>query len=139
MRPGHFALLVVVAALFVTTSSQPVVAQRGPNSAASMPSLPYKLVDWPVQLMGAAGFPLPWNFIQVSSVAITQRGTVLVLHRGAHPILEFDQAGKLIRSWGDGMFSEGKVAAIPQPGTLALLGCLRACWMRLVRRAFGPD
>src|SRR6185503_16020531 len=48
----------------------------------------------------AAGVPSPWNFIQVSSVAITSRGTVLVLHRGAHPVLEFDRDGKLIRSWG---------------------------------------
>jgi len=50
----------------------------------------------------------------VSSVAVTARGTILVLHRGAHPILEFDSKGTLLRSWGDGLFSEGKVAAIPQ-------------------------
>jgi DNA-binding beta-propeller fold protein YncE len=37
-----------------------------------------------------------------------------VLHRGAHPIMEFDSAGKLLRTWGDGLFSEGKVAAIPE-------------------------
>ena len=86
-------------------------AQRGATDA---PALPYKLVDWPAPLNSAAGFPAPWNFIQVSSVAVTSRGTILVLHRGAHPILEFQPDGKLIRSWGDGMFSEGKVAAIPQ-------------------------
>jgi len=37
---------------------------------------------------------------------------VLVLHRGAHPIMEFDTSGKLLRTWGDGMISEGKVVAI---------------------------
>ena len=39
---------------------------------------------------------------------------MLVLHRGAHPVLEFDSAGKFIRSWGDGLISEGKVAGIPK-------------------------
>jgi DNA-binding beta-propeller fold protein YncE len=61
-----------------------------------------------------AGFDAPWNFIQVASVAISPRGTVLVLHRGAHPLLEFDTAGKLIKSWDGPTISEGKVAGIPK-------------------------
>ena len=56
--------------------------------------------------------PAPWNFIQVSGVAVDARGHVLVLHRGAYPILEFESDGKLVRSSGNGLFSEGKVAAI---------------------------
>jgi len=47
-------------------------------------------------------------------VAVTTKGTILVLHRGAHPILEFTSDGTFIRSWGDGMFSEGKVAAVSE-------------------------
>jgi DNA-binding beta-propeller fold protein YncE len=74
----------------------------------------YKLVEWPALLNSAAGVPAAWNFIQVASVAVTGRGSVLVLHRGAHPIMEFETNGKFVRSWGDGMFSEGKVAAIPE-------------------------
>jgi len=74
----------------------------------------YKLVEWPTPPTSAAGFAAPWNFIQVSSVAVTSKGTVLLLHRGAHPIMEFDTAGKLLRTWGDGLISEGKVAGIPQ-------------------------
>jgi DNA-binding beta-propeller fold protein YncE len=74
----------------------------------------YKLVEWPAPATSAAGFAAPWNLIQASSVAIGPKGTVLVLHRGAHPVLEFDAAGKLIRSWGDGLISEGKVAGIPK-------------------------
>ena len=35
-----------------------------------------------------------------------------MLHRGAHPIMEFASDGKFVRSWGDGMFSEGKVVRI---------------------------
>ena len=74
----------------------------------------YKLVEWPMPATSAAGFPAPWNFIQAASVAIGPRGNILVLHRGAHPVLEFDSGGKFIRSWGDGLISEGKVAGIPK-------------------------
>jgi DNA-binding beta-propeller fold protein YncE len=88
-------------------------AGRG-DAAAEIPNLPYKLVEWPTPPTSAAGVPGAWNFIQVSSVALTARGTILMLHRGAHPIMEFDTNGRLVRSWGDGLFSEGKVAAIPE-------------------------
>jgi DNA-binding beta-propeller fold protein YncE len=107
--------LLVVCVLGVTTSERASGDQVGRgDAAAEIPSLPYKLVEWPTPPTSAAGVPGAWNFIQVSSVAITARGTVLVLHRGAHPIMEFDSNGRFVRSWGDGMFSEGKVAAIPQ-------------------------
>jgi len=74
----------------------------------------YKEVpEWPAEVASAAGTPAgPWNFIQVSGVAVDHQGHVLVLHRGAHPILEFESNGKFVRAWGDGMFSEGKVVAI---------------------------
>jgi DNA-binding beta-propeller fold protein YncE len=74
----------------------------------------YKLApEWPQQAKTAAGTPAgPWNFIQVSAVTINAQGNVLVLHRGAHPIIEFDTSGKYLRSWGDGMISEGKVVAV---------------------------
>ena len=76
--------------------------------------LSYKLVpDWPTDARTAAGTPAgPWNLIQAPGVAVDARGHVLVLHRGAHPILEFESGGKFVRSWGDGMFSEGKVVAV---------------------------
>ena len=83
------------------------------------PSSGYKLVpDWPAPARTAAGTPSAWNLIQAPGVAVDSRSHVLVLHRGAHPILEFDSAGKFIRSWGDGMFSEGKVMAVA-PGDRA--------------------
>ena len=74
----------------------------------------YELVpEWPLQAKSAAGTPAgPWNLIQVPGVAIDARGHVLVLHRGAHPILEFQADGRFVRSWGDSMISEGKVVAI---------------------------
>jgi hypothetical protein len=76
-----------------------VGGQTGRGSAAAdFPSLPYKLVEWPTPPTSAAGVPGLWNFIQVASVAVTARGTILVLHRGAHPIMEFESSGKLVRS-----------------------------------------
>jgi DNA-binding beta-propeller fold protein YncE len=107
--------LLVVCVLGVTAGQRTSGDQVGRgDAAAEIPSLPYKLVEWPTPPISAAGVPAAWNFIQVSSVAITARGTVLVLHRGAHPVMEFDSNGRFVRSWGDGMFSEGKVAAIPE-------------------------
>jgi DNA-binding beta-propeller fold protein YncE len=77
------------------------------------PGVNYTQVDWPMEALSAAGTPAgPWNFIQVASVAVNTRGNILVLHRGAHPVMEFEPGGRFIRSWGDGLFSEGKVVAI---------------------------
>jgi len=91
------------------------LGQQG-NSArlgANAPTLGYKEVpDWPAPLRNAAGTPAPWNFIQVSGVAVDARGHILVLHRGAQPLLDFESNGKLVRSWDSVTFSEGKVAAI---------------------------
>jgi DNA-binding beta-propeller fold protein YncE len=104
-----------VCVLAVTAAPRAGGGQAGRGGAAAeIPSLPYRLVEWPTPPISAAGVPGAWNFIQVSAVALTPRGTILVLHRGAHPIMEFDSNGKLVRSWGEGMFSEGKVAAIPE-------------------------
>jgi DNA-binding beta-propeller fold protein YncE len=92
------------------------LCQRGnaPRQGSDVPTLSYKLVDWPTEANSAAGFPAgPWNFIQVAAVATDARGHILVLHRGAHPIMEFESSGKFVRSWGDGMFSEGKVVFVP--------------------------
>jgi DNA-binding beta-propeller fold protein YncE len=105
-----FALTIGAAAVIAIAAS----AQTPTAPAADVPTLPYKLLEWPTPPTSAAGPPSPWNFIQVASVAVTPRGTILVFHRGAHPIMEFESSGAFVRSWGDGMFSEGKVAAIPE-------------------------
>jgi DNA-binding beta-propeller fold protein YncE len=87
--------------------------------AFCQPDLSYKLApDWPTPARTAAGTPTAWNLIQAPGVAVEANGHVLVLHRGAHPILEFDSGGKFLRSWGDGMFSEGKVVGVA-PGDRA--------------------
>lgn len=86
-----------------------------PNAGLNSPVLHYKLVPWPLEAKSAAGFDAgPWNFIQVVSVAAHPNGNILVLHRGAHPLLEFEPSGKFVRSWDIVAFSEGKVGAIPE-------------------------
>lgn len=109
MRTRFFTLAIVF-----------VSAAAGQKLGADASTMGYKqIAQWPVEMKNAAGTPAPWNFIQVSGIAVEANGRVLVLHRGAHPILEFDSSGKLIRSWGDGMFSEGKVAAIATQDRIA--------------------
>ena len=40
-----------------------------------------------------------------SAVATDSKGDILVFHRGEHPILRFDHNGKLLRTFGDGLFT----------------------------------
>jgi DNA-binding beta-propeller fold protein YncE len=48
--------------------------------------------------------PTGMNFGSVSGVAINSNGHVFLLHRGPHPLMEFDADGQFIRAWGDGFF-----------------------------------
>lgn len=72
----------------------------------------YKEVEWPIPARTAVNTPSPWYWGEVVGVATTAGGNILMLHRGAHPIMEFDEAGVLLRSWGDGTISEGKVTQV---------------------------
>lgn len=78
----------------------------------------YREAEWPLPATTAAGTPAPWHFGEVVAVATTSEGNILVLHRGASPVMEFDVAGNIIRSRGDGSLSEGKVTRI-EPGDRA--------------------
>lgn len=72
----------------------------------------HREVQWPVPATTAAGTPSPWYFGEVVAVATTSEGNILVLHRGASPVMEFDVDGNIIRSRGDGSISEGKVTRV---------------------------
>ena len=98
--------------------------------------------DWPNPATSAAGTPAAWNFGQVSGVATSANGYILVLHRGAQPIMLFDNGGRFVRTWGDGLFSNGKVAGIApadrvagQSGYTAVYGAAgcHACGAHSVR------
>lgn len=59
----------------------------------SGPELPHHLVpNW-------AQLPRGWNFGECSGVAIDRDDNVWVFNRGAHPVIQFDQSGKLLQAW----------------------------------------
>ena len=96
------------------SSGQTIIAGQGKPRAEASTLHTSRWIGRNRQPSAAGLPPVQWNFIQVSSVAVTPTGNILVLHRGAHPLMEFDNSGKFMRSWGDGMISEGKVVAIPK-------------------------
>ena len=71
-----------------------------------------EVAEWPLPATTAAGTPSPWNFGQVVAVATGADGNILVLHRGAQPVLVFEPDGTFVRGWGEGLFSNGKVGGV---------------------------
>jgi len=102
--------------LAVSCMAVALAQNKVPRLGSDAPTLNYKEVpNWPTRLLNAAGTPAPWNFIQVSGVALDSRGHVLVLHRGAQALLDFESDGKLVKPWTTITFSEGKVAGVAKP------------------------
>jgi DNA-binding beta-propeller fold protein YncE len=65
------------------------------------PALPLELKPLAIQP------PSPdWSTDYVSSVAIARDGTIYVLHRGLKhdPVLAVDRSGRILRSWGRGLY-----------------------------------
>jgi len=86
----------LLVALCLICGGAAIAWPRVPSDAAS----PYQVVHgWP-QL--PEGFALG----QVSGVGVDSHDHIFVFHRGDRPILSFDgPTGKLLASWGDGMFA----------------------------------
>ena len=72
----------------------------------------YEEAAWPKPARTAVGSPSCWHWGEVVGIAATAGGNMLLLHRGAQPIMEFDPAGNFRRAWGDGLISEGKVTLV---------------------------
>src|SRR5436190_8247616 len=73
----------------------------------------YRVVPgWP-----AAGAP-DYGTAAVSGVAISRDGLVYVFQRTAHPVLVFDRAGKFLRTWGEGLFTNPHGCRIDPEGNL---------------------
>ena len=66
---------------------------------------------WPV-------LPPGWNFGEVAGVAADRRGHVFVFHRGEHPIMEFSPDGRLVRSWGEGLFIRPHAIRVDPEGNI---------------------
>ena len=61
----------------------------------SGPPMNYTLVqDW-------AQLPSGWNFGECSGVDIDKNDNVWVFNRGAHPVIQFDKSGKMLRAWSE--------------------------------------
>jgi DNA-binding beta-propeller fold protein YncE len=68
------------------------------QSEQNWPKLPYAVdPEWP-------RLPAGWTFEETPGVAVDSREHAFVFHRGPHSIMEFDKAGNLVRTWGDGVF-----------------------------------
>jgi sugar lactone lactonase YvrE len=111
MRATIGILFILFVIVFTFTAS----AQRGsPDPAVTAqstefvallektPKLPRDTASFPIQA------PTPgWTVDIVSSVAVDAQGVVYALQRGdkADPIIAFDKTGKVLRSWGKGMYN----------------------------------
>ena len=105
MRVSH----ILTSSLALLFSALPASSQTAQQS--DIPVIHYKAVpEWPKPLIGDKGLPAgPWNYIQVTSVAVKKDGNILVMHRGDDPVLEYKPNGDLVGPFGDVKFSHGKV------------------------------
>lgn len=79
---------------------------------SGFPPMAYAVDEsWPV-------LPPGWNFGETPGVATDPRGHVYVLHRGPNPILEFAPEGRLVRSWGEGLFIRTHAIRIDPEGNI---------------------
>lgn len=62
--------------------------------------------------------PAAWNFRETPGIAVDARQHVFVIHRGEHPIMEFDPVGKFVRAFGDGLFDRSHSVRFDPQGNL---------------------
>lgn len=67
-------------------------------AADDIPELDYAAEPYWPQL------PAGWNLQETPGVAVDARDHVYVFHRGEHPIIELTPGGRVLRSWGEGLF-----------------------------------
>ena len=76
------------------------------------PPLPYELeANW-------LKLPAGWNLQETPGVAVGPRQQVYIFHRGDHPIIEVDRAGKFVRSMGEGLFGAAHGMKVDSEGNL---------------------
>ncbi len=84
----------------------------------------YKYVDgWPT-------LPDGMPFQECPGVAVDSRDNVFVLTRGEHPIMVFDSAGTLTRSFGEGLFSNRTHGLYIAHDDSLLVADELLCWMK---------
>ena len=70
---------------------------------------------------GWGQLPEGWTYTQVAGVAVDSRDRVYVFNRGAHPVIAFDLDGRLLTSWGEGLFETAHGICIGPDDTLYLV------------------
>ena len=82
------------------------------STQSNTPPNPYRLVDNWAQL------PSGMTWSGVISTDADAKGNIWVFHRSDPPILEFDSTGKLIKSFGTGMFVQAHGMSIDKDGNI---------------------
>ena len=63
-------------------------------------------------------FPYEQNLGEVVDIAVDGQDRVYIFSRGAHPLMVFEQDGRFIRSWGEGLFTRPHGITIGKDGIL---------------------
>ncbi|MSV30609.1 MAG: hypothetical protein EXQ52_17970 [Bryobacterales bacterium] len=92
---------------FALFAAIPFILAQNPPPTMSYTAVP----GWP-QL------PTGWNFKETPAVAVDAQDHVYVIHRGEHPVMEFDAAGKFVRAFGDGMYDRPHAVRIDPEGNI---------------------
>ena len=104
------------AAFLIALIAPSVWAQRPSNPALLIPqeapTLDYVAVPNPLPV------PENVNMGASSDVAFDSKGHLYVLSRGAQPITEFDENGKFVRSFGEGLFTRSHGLRIDKEGNI---------------------
>src|SRR5579864_7748032 len=106
--------------VLLTAAALAAYAQTNPQPINDLPN-PYRTVrDW-----GKPPGGVPWA--AVTAVEVSPDGSIYVIHRCKDnscagrpepPILKFDKSGKLLKSWGEGMFVFPHGATVDPQGNL---------------------
>jgi DNA-binding beta-propeller fold protein YncE len=72
----------------------------------------YELVE------GWAKCPEEFTFNDVCGLAVDIRDRVYILNRGAHPVIVFDENGKILTSWGEAHFKRAHGSGISGDGSI---------------------
>jgi len=110
MKKAALAALLVFGGLHATFAQRPSdPALLVPQTA---PPLEYIAVADPIVL------PAGMTMGAAASVAFDAKGHLFVLNRGAQPFVEFDENGKFLRAFGDGLFTRSHGLRIDADGNL---------------------
>jgi DNA-binding beta-propeller fold protein YncE len=65
--------------------------------------------------------PDDWFYKEATSVAVDSKDQVYVFNRGNHPMIVFDKNGEVVRTWGEGVFTNPHGVTVAPDDTLWLV------------------